>query len=101
MLRAKRPRLNAMASRSASFALTCAITRPDRWSKVAPRFRVAELVHKEKFEAGAALIRESVTSRVTLPQATAIRAVPVVSTNVASLPPATARYPHEPAVTGE
>ena len=62
---------------------------------------MAELVQSEKLEAGAALILESVTSRVTLPQATAMRAVPVVSTNVASLPPATARYPHEPGVTGE
>ena len=101
MLRAKRPRLNAIASSSASLELTWAITRLDRWSNVAPRFRVAELVQSERLDAGAALILESVTRRVTLPQAIAILAVPVASTKVASLPPATARYPQEPDVTGE
>ena len=41
--------------------------------------------------AGAALIREIVTSRIDVPQPTTIRVVLVVSMNVASLPPGTAR----------
>ena len=91
MVKAKRPRLKAIASSRGSVARTWVITRPERWSKLAPRFRVAELVQSAKLDAGAALVLERVTRRVTLPQAITILAVPVPSTNDASLPPATAR----------
>jgi hypothetical protein len=48
-------------------------------------------VQNDRVAAGAMLIREIVTSRVTVLQRTTIRAVFVESTNVASLPPLTAR----------
>lgn len=91
MVRANRPRLNAIESSSESIALTCPLTRPDRWSKLALRLRVEELVQKARLEEGAGLILESVTNRVTLPQPITIRVVLVPSTNDASLPPATVR----------
>jgi len=58
-------------------------------SNRAERSRVAELVQNDKVAAGAALIREIVTSRVNLPHAMTTRTVLLVSTNVASLPPVT------------
>ena len=82
-------------------APTCAMTRPERWSKRAARSRDSELVQNERLAAGAALIRDIVISRVILPHASTIRVVPVPSTKDASLPPATERYTQEPGLTGE
>ncbi len=86
-----RPRLKTSASSSASEAPTCAISRPDRESKRAVNWRDSELVQNERLVVATALVRDSVTSRVTVPQATTARVVPVPSTKAASLPPATDR----------
>ena len=88
---AKRPRLKTIASNSESVAPTCAITRPDGWSKRDAKVRELELVQIEIFAAGAALIRDNVTSRVVLPQAIDMRVAPEPSANTASEPPVTAR----------
>ena len=60
-------------------------------SNRAGKSRAAELVQNDRVEAGAALIREIVTNLIAVPQPTTSRAVLVVSTKVASLPPGTAR----------
>ena len=88
---AKRPRLKTIASSSESVAPTCAITGPDGWSKRDVKVREVELVQIEIFAAGAALIRDNVTSRVVFPQAIDMRVVPKPSANTASVPPVTAR----------
>ena len=63
--------------------------------------RDVELVQNDKVAAGAALIRDSVTKRVTRPHPITIRIVPALSTKRASEPPATGTYVHEPGEIGE
>ncbi|QNP44833.1 hypothetical protein H9L14_08680 [Sphingomonas sediminicola] len=65
--------------------------RPEGWSNRDARLRESELVQNDRLDAGAALIRDNVTSRVSFPQAMTMRVAPAPSTNAASLPPVTAR----------
>ena len=67
------------------------MTRPDGWSNRDARLRDNELVQNDRLDAGAALILERVTSRVTLLHKITMRGAPVPSTKLASLPPTIAR----------
>ena len=62
----KRPRLKEIASSRGSFAAKSAVTRMPFASNWAGKFRVAELVHTNMLDAGAALVCEIITRRVAL-----------------------------------
>jgi hypothetical protein len=86
-LNAVRPRLNAIASSSGSYALNVALSLPVAGLKLAGRLRVRPLVQTNRNGAAPVAGFEMVTDRAGRAQAIVICGRAAKLTNVASLPP--------------